>query len=74
MLSLRLCAFVDILGDSKVEPQAFWQPFVNVPFSQPFASRYVSILFTDSIDNRLNCEQIHVSSPEPLDEGPSYDA
>jgi len=40
-LALRLCAFVDLKDENKM----------NIPFSQAFASRFVSILFTDVHDH-----------------------
>ena len=40
-LRLRLCAFVDLKNEDKM----------NIPFSQAFASRFVSVMFTDVHDN-----------------------
>lgn len=40
-LSLRLCAFADLKNEDKM----------NIPFSQAFASRFISVLFTDAHDN-----------------------
>ena len=40
-LALRLCAFIDLKDENKM----------NIPFSQPFASRFVSVLFTDANDH-----------------------
>ena len=41
-LALRLCAFIDLKNEDKMS---------KIPFSQPFASRFVSVLFTDVHDH-----------------------
>jgi hypothetical protein len=39
-MQLRLCAFIDLKSTKKA----------NIPFRQQFACRYVSLLFTDYVD------------------------
>jgi hypothetical protein len=43
LLRLRVCAFIDLKEARKV----------NIPFTQSFASRYVTVLFTDRNDHRM---------------------
>jgi len=59
MLSLRLCAFVDLKSDKNDK--------VNIPLMQPFASRYITMLFTDRFDH------VHLYPQEAPHDPPNYD-
>jgi hypothetical protein len=59
MLALRVCAFIDLKNDENNK--------LNIPLMQSFASRFVSLLFTDKFDHE------HLYPQEAPHDAPNYD-
>lgn len=59
MLALRLCAFIDMKHEDNNK--------LNIPLMQSFASRFVTLLFTDKFD------LTHLYKQEAPQDPPNYD-